>query len=369
MQNVLFLQSEVKDPYEIYDRMLLNHPLYYDEQNSIWAVYTFDDCDRVLKSSSAFIPKRNAFTNESREVKIIIENLARLGNPPEHDKSRKASVDLMKLWKPVDASYLIQNLIGEPKRPAYIDWVGEVSKKLPALALLKGFDFSTLEIDLMLSEMDGLIKIMLPTSQVQNNSLNVSVAKVFGLLSAWVSRKFGFKNEANINLYSANLLGLFIQSYDAGRGLLSNSLLQLLKQEQLKRKGKDYFELVVKETLRFDPPIQNTRRTLTASMIIQNQLLSEGENILVVLAAANRDPQKFKKPIVYNISRNESPQYLTYGSGAHQCVAEHFSIHLASSVFYYLFSKHDHIELIENEIHYEPRINVRLPIKIRLRIS
>ena len=31
----------------------------------------------------------------------------------------------------------------------------------------------------------------------------------------------------------SNLIGLFIQSYDAGRGILSNSLLQVLKNEQL----------------------------------------------------------------------------------------------------------------------------------------
>src|SRR6478609_6989733 len=197
MQNVLFLQSEVKNPYEIYDQMLQNDPLYYDESNSIWAVYTFDDSDRVLKNSSAFIPKKNDFTNESDEVKIIIQNLARLSNSPDHDKSRKAAIDLMKLWRPVDASYLIQNLIGEPKRPAAIDWVGEVSKKLPLMALLKGFDFSTLEIDLILGEMDELIKIMHPTrSQAQNNSVNSAVAKVFSLFCTWVLKKLNSKNEA-----------------------------------------------------------------------------------------------------------------------------------------------------------------------------
>lgn len=371
MQNVLFLQSEVKDPYEIYARMLLDCPLYYDQTNSIWAVYNFDDCDQVLKNSTAFIPARkDSFTNESDEVKIIIRNLARLSNPPDHDKLRKASYDLMKIWTPVDAAYLIQNLIGEPKKPAAIDWVGEVSKKLPVLALLKGFDFSTPEIDLILGEMDVLTSIMLPArSEIQNISLNTSVAQMFSLVNSWVSKELDLKNRADVNLYSANLLGLLIQSYDAGRGLLSNSMLQLLRYKQTEENEKDYFELVVKETLRFDPPVQNTRRILTGNTTIQNQVLQSGENILVVLAAANRDPKKFKDPSACNILRKEAPQYLTYGGGAHHCVAEHFSIHLASSVFHYLFSKYEHIELIENEIHYEPRVNVRLPIRINLRIS
>jgi len=371
MQNVLFLQSEVKDPYEIYARMLEDHPLYYDLPNSIWAVYNFDDCDRVLKNSAAFIPRKtDLLTNESAEVKIIIQNLARLSNPPDHAIARNVSSDLMKIRKPVDAAYLIQNLIGEPKKPAFIDWVSEVSKKLATLALLKGFDFSALEVDLILSEMDEIIKVMLPVrSHEQNNSLNKSIAQVFYLVNSWVSRKFGFKREPDINLYSANLLGLLIQSYDAGRGLLSNSMLQLLKYGRMERKRMNYFELFVKETLRFDPPVQNTRRIITESTVIQNQLLAQGENILVVLAAANRDPTKFKDSSVFTLERKESPQYLTYGTGTHQCLAEHFSIHLTSSVFQYLYSKYDCIELVENEFQYEAKVNVRLPVRIYLRIS
>lgn len=371
MENTLFLQSEVKDPYEIYSRMLVDHPLYYDRTNNIWAVYSYDDCIAVLSNSMAYIPKgTGAFTSESDETKIIIENLARLNNPPHHALARKASSDLLSSWRFVDSANLIHCLIGEPKKPATIDWVSKVSKKLPALYLLKGFNFSSSEIDLILPEIEELVKLMLPTrSAAQNTSVNKSVASIFSLIDSRVSKIYNLKAVADIHLYSSNLIGLLIQSYDAGRGLISNSLVQLLKEERVSKNSIDYFERSVRETLRFDPPVHNTRRILNEQMVIHDQLLSAGENILIVLAAANRDPKQFKKPDTYNIYRNETPQFLSYGAGGHRCIAEHFSAHLAVSVLHYLYSKYDRVKLLESEIQYEPRVNVRLPVKMHLVVS
>lgn len=369
--NVLFLQSEIKDPFAFYSMMLKDHPLYYDQPNAIWAVYSFDDCLAVLKNSTAYIPKNGEmFTTESIGTKTIVQNLARLRNPPHHDSPRKAATHLMSRWKGVDTPALIHYILGEPKKPASIDWVNEVSKRLPALALLKGFNFSSGEIELILAEMENLVKIMLPIrSESQNQSVNRSVEKIFNSVNSRISRIYGLTNETDIALYSSNLIGLLIQSYDAGRGLLSNSLLQLLKAEQNNRKDIDYFLKSVKETLRFDPPVHNTRRVLTKSLVIQNQTVPAGENILLVLAAANRDPRQFKNPDSYTILRKETPQYLTYGAGAHQCIAEHFSIQLAASALHYIHSKYENIKLQESEIDYEPRVNVRLPIKMNLVVS
>jgi cytochrome P450 len=371
MHNVLFLQSEVKDPYALYSKMLRDHPLYYDRSNYIWAVYSFDDCLSVLKNSTAYIPKNNkSFTTESIEVKTILQNLARLSNPPHHDPPRKASLDLMSRWRGVDTPALIHNLIGEPKKPAGIDWVNEVSKKLPVLALLRGFHFSSTEIELILAEVENLVKIMSPVrSEVQNDSVNRSVKMIWNSMNSCVSRICGLTNEPDVNLYSSNLIGLLVQSYDAGRGLLSNSLLQLLKEEQRNRNDLDYFERSVKETLRFDPPVHNTRRVLTESVMIQNQPLASGENVLIVMAAANRDSKRFSSPDTHSIFRNETPQYLSYGAGAHQCMAEHFSIQLAAAALHYIYSKYENIKLQESEIKYEPRVNVRLPVKMYLIVS
>ena len=40
MINTLFLQSEVPDPYQLYERILDESPVFWDNTNKLWAVYS-----------------------------------------------------------------------------------------------------------------------------------------------------------------------------------------------------------------------------------------------------------------------------------------------------------------------------------------
>jgi cytochrome P450 len=113
--------------------------------------------------------------------------------------------------------------------------------------------------------------------------------------------------------------------------------------------------------LRFDPPIHNTRRIATQDIFIGESLIKKNDSILIVLASANRDPQKFENALDFDIKRNNNNENLTFGTGGHMCVAKHFSIHLATEALWFLFDEYKTIKLLENNIQYEPMINVRLP--------
>src|SRR5258708_944984 len=94
----------------------------------------------------------------------------------------------------------------------------------------------------------------------------------------------------------SNLVGLFIQSYDAGRGILGNSLLQLSLQgdlSKLQAGNRDYIAAAVLETLRYDPPVHNPRRILTEDIFIDHTKLEKGQLVVLMLAAANRDARRF----------------------------------------------------------------------------
>jgi hypothetical protein len=56
MENILFLQSDSKDPAAFYRQMLARHPVYYDAGNNIWGVYSAQGCRQVLQSGAAAIP-------------------------------------------------------------------------------------------------------------------------------------------------------------------------------------------------------------------------------------------------------------------------------------------------------------------------
>lgn len=120
-------------------------------------------------------------------------------------------------------------------------------------------------------------------------------------------------------------------------------------------------EKSVIETLKFDPPVHNTKRVAVNDIVLNNAVIKKGEALFVVLAAANRDPQQFNNPNTYHIERTNNIEHLRFGYGSHSCMAKHFSVSLTTETLSCLFKQYKNIRLLEKNILYEPIINARLP--------
>jgi len=377
MTSTLFLQSDSEDPFSLYKTMLENHPVYWDELNQIWAIYSYEDCISILKNPKAQIPaiNQNNAQKLNKYALEILNNLTRLSNGKQHEISKEIAMLLFSQMKSVDINKIISQLIENNLVENEIDWVHSVCKKLPVLAVLKSFDFEENDCDFILSKIESLVKIMLPQkTKEQVKSINEISENIFLIVGKRLSLYFPeslFSKISESNALSpdeiktisiSNLIGLFIQSYDAGRGILSNSLLQILDNETFSNKTE--IQKSVIETLRFDPPIHNTRRIANKDMTIGESLIRKNDSILIVLASANRDLEKFENAIYFDIERNNNNENLTFGIGGHMCLAKHFSIQLATDALWFLFDKYKSINLLENNIEYELMINARLPKKI-----
>ncbi|WP_461016758.1 cytochrome P450 family protein [Streptomyces daliensis] len=76
----------------------------------------------------------------------------------------------------------------------------------------------------------------------------------------------------------------------------------------------------VEELLRYDGPVElATWRFATEPLTLGGQRVAEGDPVLVVLAAADRDPEKFAAPDVLDLERRDN-QHLGYGHGIHYCL-------------------------------------------------
>ena len=379
----LFFQSDVQNPYSIYKAMLDENPVYWDETNKIWAIYSYEYCVEILKNNKAEIPLVNP-NNEQELNKCtlkILSNLTRLSNGIKHEVSKEIAMQLFLHIKSVDVGEIISSLIKNDLIENKIDWVKSVSKKLPVLVLLKSFGFTGDDCDFLSDKIESIIKIMLPqkteeqTELLNNNSEKFYsiVEKHFSSLSFYdsllikTSNQFDLSIEEIIPIAVSNFIGLCIQSYDAGSGILSNSLLQILRHKTFS--NRIAIEKSVIETLRFDPPIHNTRRIAIEDFYIGESQIKKGDLILIVLASANRDPQKFENAMIFNIERINNTENLTFGIGGHMCLAKYFSIHLATEAIWYLFQNYKSISLLENQIQHEPLINARLPKNIWILIQ
>ncbi|MCX5391138.1 cytochrome P450 [Streptomyces sp. NBC_00094] len=79
-------------------------------------------------------------------------------------------------------------------------------------------------------------------------------------------------------------------------------------------------ETGVEELLRYDGPVEMaTWRYATEPLTIGGQEIPAGDPVLVVLAAANRDPERFADADTLDLSRRDN-QHLGYGHGIHYCL-------------------------------------------------
>ncbi len=345
-------------------------PVYYDRTQGLWAVYTYAHCEAVLNHHAAVIPQGTQFfSGLSDEADQIGRHLARVSNGSAHDASRQAAHALLARWHPPDVGRLLLSLLDHSSDGIEIDWVEHVSMVLPSLALLEGLGFSR-DVAMMITPvLPDLVRIMLPVkTPADAQAINRAVAEVLPLVRTSIRQHgIGEGSEAEI-LYLSNLLGLFIQSHEAGRGLLCHALLQTFRQPMVMR---SYARCIpfVRETLRFDPPIHHTRRELAADMMLGDITIPAGATVLVIVASANRDAQYFAAPDVFDPARERTIPCLSFGSGAHRCLAEHFSIDLAATALHMLYSRYTHVRLLEQDIRYAPKANARLPVRMRIALA
>ncbi|OJF13159.1 cytochrome P450 [Couchioplanes caeruleus] len=78
--------------------------------------------------------------------------------------------------------------------------------------------------------------------------------------------------------------------------------------------------LAVEETLRYDPPVQRTARCAQQDLELNGRLIREGQFVVTLIGAANRDPVAFPDPDRFDIHRKPAAEHLAFSSGIHYCV-------------------------------------------------
>ncbi|WP_104202822.1 cytochrome P450 [Billgrantia saliphila] len=162
----------------------------------------------------------------------------------------------------------------------------------------------------------------------------------------------------------ANAIGLLLQTYEATAGLIGNTLVALGRSPQACERADSstrHLEATIREVLRHDPPIHNTRRFVAHDTKIAGQTLHAGEVILVVLAAANHDATRFPDPGHFDPQRARQACY-TFGTGRHACPGETLAVTIAEiGVRRLLATGLEPVTLLEN-MAYQHSQNARLPL-------
>ncbi|MEU5595069.1 cytochrome P450 [Streptomyces sp. NPDC020298] len=115
---------------------------------------------------------------------------------------------------------------------------------------------------------------------------------------------------------------LLIAGHETTVNLITNGMLTLLRHPRYLRRLRDdpgQSVRIVEELLRYEPPVQLVpQRTCIADIEVRGVTIPKGSRIWLVLAAGNRDPERFPDPDRFDPDR-EDIQHLGFGSGIHSC--------------------------------------------------
>ena len=121
---------------------------------------------------------------------------------------------------------------------------------------------------------------------------------------------------------TANIILLFGAGHETTVNLIGNGLLALYRnpdQLRLLQSNPSLIANAIDEFLRYDSSVQLTGRTALEAVTVGGTDVAEGETVLCLLGAANRDPAVYPDPDRLDITR-QNIRPMSFGGGIHFCL-------------------------------------------------
>ncbi|HSF43373.1 MAG TPA: cytochrome P450 [Thermoanaerobaculia bacterium] len=361
------------NPYPYYADLVARAPLAYDDALGLWVAASAEAVTAVLTSDLCRVrpsaePVPRALLGSSAAE--IFGRFVRMNDGPRHHVLKQAvaatlgSLDETRLagpsreWARQLAAELAETADSRLvtdfafRLPIYTvgSLLGVPQDQLPRLARSMG-DFVTAAAPGSLPEAVERGKEAADLLLGLFRSLLVDPDAV-GLLPI-LAREAHAVGENEDEAILANGIGFLFQAHDATAGLIGNTLLALAAQPETRRQAASdpgRLRQVLQEVVRYDPPIQNTRRFVARDGLVAGCSLKEGDAVLVVLAAANRDPAV------------EDGRCFTFGIGPHACPGETLATTIAKAGIESLLHAGIDFERLADSVIYRPSANARIPL-------
>jgi cytochrome P450 len=374
------------DPYPYYEGLVASKPIYRDETLRLWvassaaavrAVLTSDLC-RVRPPSEP-IPRALL----GSPVASIFGHLVRWNDGEQHGPCKQAvqacmqsieersTVELGRTWA--------RFLLGE-SRPQTASRLQDFAFHLPVYVIASLLGVPQEELHHTAVRVSEYVRGLAPASTpAQVEQGKVASRHLLDLFRALLSRhQVGAGNSLLAGLaveatragceetegIIANGIGFLSQAYEATAGLIGNTIVALASHRSVREQiaaDPRLLPLVIEEVLRYDPPGQNTRRYLAQNGRVAGQAMQEGDGILVVLAAANRDPALNPNPERFDMFR-ENRHMLTFGAGPHSCPGDTLAALIARAGVEQVMASGADLEQLATTVVYHPSVAVRIAL-------
>lgn len=378
------------EPYPQY-RALREHDPVHHTLLGPWVLTRYDDCVRVLRDPTLSVAAANATPTARDEAVLEIMGEERSGgarallnlDPPDHDRLRRL---VSKAFTPrtVDdlrslVDQLVRGALDAVEARGEMDVIADLAFPLPFTVISEMLGVPTERRDELRDWSHALVKTLDPILSPEEIG---AAAEAGDAMTDYVRELIAWKRaEPADDLLSAliaaedcgdvldeqELLDQVILLYVAGHettvNLIGNGVLALLRHRDQLTRLRDDPELdhnAVEELLRFDSPVQFSRRITLAELEVDGHRIEPGSFVLTCLGGANRDPARWGATAnELDLARAGAAQHLSFGSGIHHCLGASLARVEARAVFGPLVRRFPRIELVDSEPPWNGRVVLR----------
>ena len=339
------------DPYAQYRALRSVAPVHRSPIGP-WTVTRYEDCSRLLRDPTLSVEEQHA-TAMPRSVLLEAAGIERRArgsrailniDPPDHTRIRRLAQQAFTPRRVEALLPRVQALVDEAldrvEPTGAMDVIADLAFPLPFAVISEMLGMPEHDRDELRAWSHTLVKTLEPIVvpeelpaifQAGDHIVEHVEAAIEwkrrqpadDLLSALIAAE-----EAGDRLSPDELRDQVVLLYLAGHettvNLIGNGTLALLRhpdQLQALRDDPDLIGNAIEELLRYDSPVQFSRRIVLQDLELSGEHVEAGTFLFTCLGAANRDPEHFGPTAEQlDLRRREAPHHVSFGGGIHHCL-------------------------------------------------
>jgi cholest-4-en-3-one 26-monooxygenase len=338
--NLLDGKWYAENAHEVWTEMRQTSPVHWDPVAQVWGIAKYQDVLAVEKNPKTFSSYR-APRPHGQHLPMMISM-----DDPEHQR-RRSLVNRGFTPKRVNAHEpmlkdLCRIIINKVAEQGSCDFVWDIAAPLPLLVIadLLGYDSSWHDDLLRWSE-----ELMVPTEpdltpEMIQQRMEAGSRTIMEFRDAQLGiiadRRKNPRDDVITTLCEAEIDGerlddesivqetllILIGGDETTRHVISAGMLALLENpDQLValRHGDADITVAAEEMIRWASPVQNMGRTATHDVVMRDQKIQEGQQLMLFYPSANRDEDVFTDGQAFDIRRQPNP-HVAFGFGTHFCL-------------------------------------------------
>ncbi len=331
------------DPWDRYRWMRDNAPAYWDESadGGLWGVTRYDDIMRIAKTPDLFCSGKSSRPERDSWIPSMI-NL----DEPLHKRRRNIVNRGFTPRRVQDQEKMLRRLTTElidgVIERGECDFVRDIARWIPMVAIGDMLGVKPEDREQLLEWSDGMLgggevaDVM--NDEERREKQRACTEGYFAyqagiiaerrqnpqddLVSLLVTGEVDGEGLDDMAILQESLL-ILIGGDETTRHVMTGGLEQLIlnrDQMQILIDDPSKIEIAVEEMIRFVSPIVNMNRTLTRDTELHGEKLREGDRVLLLYAAANRDERNFEDPDRFDVERWPNRHVAFGGYGVHHCL-------------------------------------------------